>query len=104
MSRFVYFDYRGEFPPRLTFPHPPEPYRYVVQVSKNDCDGGDRDLPEQRRVAGTILRNGLGYQSAQVVANSVELVEIDQARFDRMIKTSLYSMRDGAVFRVIRES
>jgi hypothetical protein len=103
MRRFVYFDYRGEFPPSLTFPHPPEPYRYIVEVSKKDCDGRERDLPELRRVAGSILRNGFEYERAQVVANSASQVEIEQSRFDKIVKAEVYAIRDGTVYRVIRE-
>ena len=102
MSRFVYFDYRGEFPPRLTFPHPSKPYRYIVEVSKKDCDGGDRDLAELRPVARSLLHMSLGEEKTKVVASSPEQTEVEQRHFDEIKKAEIYSTFDGSVYRVVR--
>ena len=102
MSRFVYFDYRGEFPPNLTGTVSPVLYRYIVEVSKKDCDGGDRDQKELRRVARSLLNMSLGHQKTEVVVNSPSQTEIEQKHFDTIIKAQIYSTWDGAVYRVVR--
>jgi hypothetical protein len=102
MSRFAYFDYRGEYPRSVSFPGPPVPYRYVVEVSKKDCDGGDRDLAELRRVAKSLLHMSLGEERTKVVASSPEQTEVEQRHFDEITKAEIYSTFDGSVYRVVR--
>jgi hypothetical protein len=91
MSHFAYFDYRGEFPRSIHSPGPPVPYRYVVEVSKKDCDGGDRDLAELRRVAKSLLHMSLGEERTKVVASSPEQTEVEQRHFDEITKAEIYS-------------
>ncbi|MBV9107499.1 MAG: hypothetical protein JO313_15895 [Verrucomicrobia bacterium] len=102
MSRFVYFDYRGKFPRSTNFPDPPVPYRYLVEVSKRDCDGADRDRAELRRVARSLLHMSLGEEKTRIVAGSVEQKEIEQKHFDGITKAEIYSTFDGSVYRVVR--
>ena len=102
MSRFVYFDYRGEFPQSITFPKSPVLYRYIVEVSKKDCDGGDRDQKELRRVARSLLHMSLGHQKTEVVVNSPSQTELEQKHFDKITKAQIYSTWDGTVYRVVR--
>jgi hypothetical protein len=102
MSRFVYFDYRGEFPQSKTFPGPAVPYRYLVEVSKKDCDGEDRDSAELRRVARSLLHMSLGEEKTEVVASSPKQLEVEQAHFDGITKAQIYSTFDGSVYRVVR--
>jgi len=101
-NRFVYFDYRGEFPRNSSSPGPPIPYRYVVEVSKKDCDGLARDAAELRRVARSLLHMSLGEQKTALVASSPEQSELEQAHFDTITKAQIYSTLDGAVYRVVR--
>lgn len=102
MSRFVYFDYRGEFPRSISFPGPPVPYRFLVEVSKKDCDGGDRDPAELKRVARSLLHMSLGEEKTEVIANSPEQLEVNQEHFDGITKAQIYSTFDGSVYRVVR--
>jgi hypothetical protein len=102
MSRFVYFDYRGKFPRSTSFPDSPVPYRYLVEVSKKDCDGGDRDPAELRRVARSLLHWSLGEEKTKVVAGSAEQKEVEQGHFDGITKAEIYSTFDGSVYRVVR--
>jgi hypothetical protein len=102
MSRFVYFDYRGEFPRSMSLPGPSVLYRYLVEVSKKDCDGGDRDPAELRRVARSLLHMSLGEEKTEVVASSPEQTEVEQGHFDRITKAQIYSTLDGSVYRVVR--
>ena len=102
MSRFVYFDYRGEFPQGVSFTGAPVLYRYLVEVSKKDCDGGDRDLAELRRVAKSLLHMSLGEERTKVVASSPEQTEVEQRHFDEITKAEIYSTFDGSVYRVVR--
>ena len=102
MSRFVYFDYRGEFPQSVSLPGPPVLYRYLVEVSKKDCDGGGRDPAELRRVARSLLHMSLGEDKTVVVASSPEQKEVEQGHFDQITKAQIYSTLDGSVYRVVR--
>jgi hypothetical protein len=102
MSRFVYFDYRGEFPPSITGTVSPVLYRYIVEVSKKDCDGGDRDPEEQRRVARSLLHMSLGHDKTELVVSSPTQAEIEQKHFDTITKAEIYSTWDGRVYRVVR--
>jgi hypothetical protein len=102
MSRFVYFDYRGEFPQSVSFPGPPVLYRYLVEVSKKDCDGDGRDPVELRRVARSLLHMSLGEDKTVVVASSPEQKEVEQGHFDQITKAQIYSTLDGSVYRVVR--
>jgi hypothetical protein len=102
MSRFVYFDYRGEFPQGVSFNGPPVLYRYLVEVSKKDCDGGGRDPAELRRVARSLLHMSLGEEKTVVVASSPEQKEVQQGHFDQITKAQIYSTLDGSVYRVVR--
>ena len=102
MSHFVYFDYRGEFPRSVNLPDPPVPYRYLVEVSKKDCDGGKRDSAELRRVARSLLHMSLGEEKTKVVASSPEQREVEQNHFDEVTKAEIYSTFDGSVYRVVR--
>src|SRR6476659_87938 len=78
MSRFVYFDFRGEFPRSISFPGSPVRYRYIVEVSKKDCDGGGRDPAELRRVARSLLHMSLGEEQTKIVDSSPEQSEVEQ--------------------------
>jgi hypothetical protein len=100
MSRFAYFDYRGQFPQSISSHG--VPYRYVVEVSKRDCDGGDRDSAELKRVARSLLHTSLGEEKTEVVANSPEQTEVEQRHFDEITKAEIYSTFDGSVYRVVR--
>jgi hypothetical protein len=102
MSRFVYFDYRGEFPQGVSFTGAPVLYRYLVEVSKKDCDGGGRDPAELRRVARSLLHMSLGEEKTVVVASSPEQKEVQQGHFDQITKAQIYSTLDGSVYRVVR--
>jgi hypothetical protein len=102
MSRFVYFDYRGEFPQGVSFTGAPVLYRYLVEVSKKDCDGGGRDPSELRRVARSLLHMSLGEEKTVVVASSPEQKEVQQGHFDQITKAQIYSTLDGSVYRVVR--
>ena len=99
MSRFAYFDYRGEFPRNVSSPG--VPYRYVVEVSKRDCDGGDRDSAELKRVARSLLHTSLGEEKT-VVVERPEQTEVEQRHFDEITKAEIYSTFDGSVYRVVR--
>jgi hypothetical protein len=102
MSRFAYFDYRGDFPRSTGFSGPPVLYRYVVEVSKKDCDGGERDPAELKRVARSLLHMCLGEEKTEVVASSPEQTQVEQRHFDEITKAEIYSTFDGSVYRVIR--
>lgn len=102
MSRFVYFDYRGKFPQSASLPGPPALYRYLVEVSKKDCGGGDRDPAELRRVARSLLHMSLGKEKTEVVVSSPEQTEVEQGHFDKITKAQIYSTFDGSVYRVVR--
>jgi hypothetical protein len=102
MSRFVYFDFRGEFPRSISFSGPPVRYRYIVEVSKKDCDGGGRDPAELRRVARSLLHMSLGEEKTKIVDSSPEQSEVEQGHFDRITKGEIYSTFDGSVYRVVR--
>jgi hypothetical protein len=102
ITRFVYFDYRGEFSRNTSSPGPPIPYRYLVEVSKKDCDGEERGAAELRRVARSLLHMSLGEEKTAVVASSPNQVEVEQAHFDTITKAQIYSTLDGAVYRVVR--
>ena len=101
MSRFVYFYYRGDFYHSVAFQGPPIPYRFIVEVCRKDCDGGDRDPLELRRVAISLLRMRIGEERAKVVESLAIRTEIEQERFDEIRKSQIYSTQDGAVYKLI---
>ena len=98
MSRFVYFHYSGDFYATLRLQGPARPYRYIVEVCKKDCDGGDRDSAELKRVALSLLHMYIGEERAKEVANFGTQVEISQQHFDETRKTLVYSTQDGGVY------
>lgn len=104
MSHFVYFEYRGTFPQTITSPQAPSDYWYVVEASKRDIDGEQRGPEELRGTSRTILHNGLSEGFAEVLMNSQAPREIEQARFDKMVTTEVYSTWDGTIYQVVRDA
>jgi hypothetical protein len=101
MSRFVYFYYSGNFYHSVAFLGPPIPYRFIVEVCRKDCEGGDRDPLELRRVAISLLQMRIGEERAKVVESLATRTEIDHQRFGEIRKSQVYSTRDGAVYEVL---
>ena len=91
----VYFDYHGKFSPNE--------YRYIVEVSKKNADGVDRNLMELRIAASSILLDGLSVALADVPINSPRPLEIEKERVDKMMKEQVFRGTDGAIYKVIQE-
>jgi hypothetical protein len=92
----IYFDYQGKLSPNED--------HYLVEVSKKNADGVERNLIELRIAASSLLLNGLSEVHADVRINSPGPSEIEKTRFDGMTKEEVFRCTDGAIYRVIEKS
>jgi hypothetical protein len=94
----IYFDYQGKL-----LSHEG---RYLVEVSKKNADGGERNLIESRISASSILLTLLNdlSEAGDVRISSPGPSEIEKARFDKMTKEEVFRSTNGAIYRVIEEN
>jgi hypothetical protein len=102
MSSSAYFDYRGKLSSGITNNGPSE-CRYVVEVSKKDGDGLDRNPLELRAAAYSMLHNGLSESLASALENAPRPPEIEKTSFDALAKAKVYSTLDGTIYKITQQ-